>query len=91
MSELKEAWKQTGAELGGAFKELGKALIKSGKLGVETAVDWAEGGSSQTENGSQQPSQQSAADEIRKLAELRDQGIITEEEFEAKKKQILGL
>jgi len=29
--------------------------------------------------------------EIEKLAELRDKGIITEEEFQAKKKQILGL
>jgi len=30
-------------------------------------------------------------DEIRKLAELKDQGILTEEEFAAKKAQILGL
>jgi predicted Zn-dependent peptidase len=30
-------------------------------------------------------------DELEKLAELKDKGIITEEEFEAKKKQILGL
>lgn len=33
----------------------------------------------------------SAADEIRKLAQLKDEGIITEEEFEAKKKQLLNL
>lgn len=31
------------------------------------------------------------ADEITKLAELRDNGVLTDEEFEAKKKQILGL
>lgn len=31
------------------------------------------------------------ADEIKKYAELRDQGIITEEEFNAKKKQLLGI
>ncbi|MFF2908402.1 SHOCT domain-containing protein [Paenibacillus sp. NPDC057934] len=30
-------------------------------------------------------------DDLRQLAELRDSGIITPEEFEAKKKQILGL
>lgn len=30
-------------------------------------------------------------EEIKKLAELRDMGIITDEEFEAKKKQLLGL
>lgn len=29
--------------------------------------------------------------ELEKLAELRDKGILTPEEFEAKKKQILGL
>ncbi|HLW17075.1 MAG TPA: PH domain-containing protein [Actinomycetota bacterium] len=31
------------------------------------------------------------ADQIRKLAELKDQGVLTVEEFEAKKKQLLGL
>ncbi len=31
------------------------------------------------------------ADELKKYAELRDQGIITEEEFQAKKKQLLDL
>ena len=31
------------------------------------------------------------AAELQKLASLREQGIITDEEFEAKKKQILGI
>ena len=35
--------------------------------------------------------QVSAADEIKKFKELLDMGIITQEEFEAKKKQLLGL
>lgn len=35
--------------------------------------------------------QQSAADEIGKLAVLRDKGILTEEEFQAKKRQLLWL
>lgn len=30
-------------------------------------------------------------DDLKKLSELKDSGIITEEEFQAKKKQILGL
>ena len=30
-------------------------------------------------------------DELERLAALRDQGVITDEEFEAKKKQLLGL
>jgi len=29
--------------------------------------------------------------ELERLAQLRDQGILTDEEFEAKKKQILGI
>ena len=29
--------------------------------------------------------------ELERLAQLRDQGIISDEEFEAKKKQILGI
>ena len=33
----------------------------------------------------------SNADELKKYADLRDQGIITEEEFQAKKKKILDL
>jgi molecular chaperone DnaK len=35
--------------------------------------------------------QRSVADEIQKLAALRDRGILTDEEFQAKKKQLLGL
>ncbi|MDD1774268.1 MAG: SHOCT domain-containing protein [Methanobacterium sp.] len=35
-------------------------------------------------------SEKSAADELRKFAELRDDGIITEEEFQAKKKEIMN-
>jgi hypothetical protein len=31
------------------------------------------------------------ADQIRKLASLRDDGLITAEEYEEKKKQLLGL
>lgn len=30
-------------------------------------------------------------DQIKKLAELRDSGILTEDEFNAKKKKILGI
>jgi hypothetical protein len=30
-------------------------------------------------------------DELQELAKLRDQGVLTDEEFEAKKKQILGI
>lgn len=42
-------------------------------------------------NGSIQTSQLSAADELKKYKDLLDSGIITQEEFDAKKKQLLGL
>lgn len=32
-----------------------------------------------------------AIEQVKKLAELRDQGVLTDAEFEAKKKQLLGL
>jgi len=37
------------------------------------------------------PQELSSADEIMKFKNLLDQGVITQEEFEAKKKQLLGL
>ncbi len=38
-----------------------------------------------------EPAQPDYAAELEQLAQLKDQGILTEEEFEAKKKQILGI
>ena len=38
-----------------------------------------------------QPAAQSAADELKKYKELLDSGVITQEEFDAKKKQLLDL
>lgn len=43
------------------------------------------------QNNSQQPQQFHSASDLEKFAELRDKGVISNEEFEAKKKQILGL
>ena len=37
------------------------------------------------------PKEESYLDELERLAKLRDQGIISDEEFEAKKQQLLGL
>jgi predicted mannosyl-3-phosphoglycerate phosphatase (HAD superfamily) len=45
-------------------------------------------------NAAASPGQQQQEDyinQLKQLAELRDAGILTDEEFEAKKKQILGL
>ena len=37
------------------------------------------------------PAQDDTVAELQQLAQLKDQGILTQEEFDAKKKQILGL
>jgi hypothetical protein len=37
------------------------------------------------------PPQQDDMAQIQQLAAMRDQGLLTEEEFQAKKKQILGI
>ena len=62
----------------------------SSSLTEITDNEWTE-----SKSAEKQPAQQivpsSAADEIKKFKELLDSGIISQEEFEAKKKQLLGL
>ena len=38
---LKDTWKSTGTGLGHAFRDLGKALVKTVATGVEKADNWA--------------------------------------------------
>ena len=40
---LKDEWKDTGKDLGDAFTELGKTLIRTAKVGVDKAEAWADG------------------------------------------------
>lgn len=42
---LKSEWKETGKEIGHAFKGLGKTLVKTAKKGVDKADSWASGDS----------------------------------------------
>ena len=39
---LKDDWKETGKDLGHAFKNLGKTLIRSASKGIEAAEKWAQ-------------------------------------------------
>ena len=41
MSELKDAWKQTGKSFILAINDLGISLSQSAKLGIDKAVEWA--------------------------------------------------
>ena len=41
MADLKDSWKETGGGLGHAFKNRGKSIVKSVKVGVTKADEWA--------------------------------------------------
>ena len=40
---LKNTWKDTGKGLGHAFRDLGKAIIKTGATAAKKADNWANG------------------------------------------------
>ncbi len=85
----------TDEELTGAMQDLG---IQSAELTAEDKAALA--AAPPPDAGDAQPAAAVAAaragdepylEELEKLAGLRDRGIVTDEEFEAKKKQLLGL
>ena len=71
-------------ELANNFINLVKVAENSMSMQVELTPN-------QVESNSEADELISEADALKKFAELKDQGIITEEEFNTKKKQILGL
>jgi hypothetical protein len=72
-------------DLHGAMDELG---VQSMEMDEE---DYAALGAEPGAATAGPPAETSYLEELEKLAALRDQGIITDEEFEAKKGQLLGL
>ena len=72
-------------ELQGAMDELG---IQSMEMSEE---DYAALGAEPGAAPAEASAEPSYLEELEKLAALRDQGIITDEEFQAKKGQLLGL
>ena len=71
-----------------AMDELG---IQSIELTDDDQAIIADQGSASPDATPAGPEQESYLDELERLAKLRDQGVISDEEFEAKKKQLLGL
>ena len=67
-------------------KKADDEILKQIKAFVEEAKEKASSNQGQTII-----QQASAADELKKFKELLDMGIITQEEFDAKKKELLGL
>lgn len=57
---------------------------------VKQLIEQRIGQASKFTSAAQQTVQTSAADEIAKYADLKDKGIISEEEFDLKKRQLLG-
>lgn len=41
MADLRDNWKNTGTDLGKAFKHLGQSIVKSAKTGIQKADEWA--------------------------------------------------
>ena len=39
--DLRGAWKETGVNLGHAFRDLGKTLVKTGKKAIKKVDEWA--------------------------------------------------
>jgi hypothetical protein len=68
---------------------LGKIVSTNERAPVSSHLDLRD--SRLADAGTSSESAPSASQEIKALAELRDRGILTEDEFEAKKRQILGL
>lgn len=66
-------------------------IYKTCKMAAENTVSLLDRICNSTNQDIQPQTQGSAADEIKKFKELLDSGIITEDEFNAKKKQLLGL
>jgi len=74
----------------------GTATAVSNNVSRRQAEKWSE--QDKVQPGYMEPSQQAAAPapadpyvELEKLGQLKEQGIVTQEEFDAKKKQLLGL
>lgn len=75
----------------------GTATAVSNNVSRRQARRWAQEG--EVQPGYLEPSQNiqqaapadDTASQLQQLAQLRDQGILTDEEFSAKKKQILGI
>lgn len=66
----------------------GTATAASNRVSRRQAERWS---AEEQQTASQQVAQNDDTAQLQQLAQLKDQGIITQEEFDAKKRQILGL
>jgi len=69
----------------------GTATAVSNNVSRRQAGRWAAEEQPQQAQAAPADTEQDQIAELQQLAQLKDQGILTQEEFDAKKKQILGL
>ena len=72
----------------------GTATAVSNNVSRRQANRWAQQEEEQyiaAQQPMQQPAENDMTSQLEQLARLKDQGILTEEEFNAKKKQVLGI
>ena len=81
----------TEEDLAAAMKELGIKSIELDDNDRAAIASDAPPPAQPAPSAAPSPPEDSYLDELDRLAGLRDQGIITDEDFEAKKKQLLGL
>ena len=72
-------------------KAMGELRIEQQKRTAEDQEQGSGGAAGGASQGAGGDSVSAQLDEVEQLAALHDQGILTDEEFEAKKRQILGL
>jgi len=83
-----------GPGLIGTAARAGVAAGAAGRVHRRQQQRWAQEEPAAYEEQAPPPPQAAAPDytaELEKLAQLRDQGVISAEDFEAKKKQLLGI
>jgi hypothetical protein len=66
----------------------GTATAVSGHVAARQQARWAH--QADAESVPQQPSQPSVVEELAKLADLKERGFLTDEEFAAQKRRLLG-
>jgi type II secretory pathway pseudopilin PulG len=84
----------TAVVAGGAAHMGAKSAQRSQAAAQQEAAQSAQSAELQAQQsaaGAAAPAEPDDAGEIQKYARLKDQGLLTEEEFEAKKRQILGI
>lgn len=71
----------------------GTATAVSNNVSRRQQARWEDQAAQQQEQAPEQPTaeQDDVYEELSKLGQLKDQGVLTQEEFDAKKKQLLGL